>query len=134
MTIRYKQLGSDERVALSTLHMQGVSLRSKAAQLQRSPSTIRRELRRNAAAGQPYRADAARHLSTSRRCACSTAPQARPRRAALARGKAHALWLWSPRQIACTTRRIHPEESHLQVSHDTLYNAIYGNPKGELRS
>jgi IS30 family transposase len=42
-------------------------------------------------------------------------------------------WLWSPRQIARTLRRMWPDNPELHVSHETIYNAIYAHPKGELR-
>lgn len=42
-------------------------------------------------------------------------------------------WLWSPQQIAQTLRSMWPENPELHVSHETIYNAIYAYPKGELR-
>jgi len=47
MTTGYQQLGADERVAISALRLQGLSLREHCqARLGRSASTISRELRR----------------------------------------------------------------------------------------
>jgi IS30 family transposase len=40
----------------------------------------------------------------------------------------------SPEQIAGILRRMHPDEPMLQVSHETIYTAIYAMPRGELRS
>lgn len=42
-------------------------------------------------------------------------------------------WRWSPRQIACTLERMLPDESDMQVSHETIYTAIYAHASGELR-
>jgi IS30 family transposase len=42
-------------------------------------------------------------------------------------------WLWSPRQIARTLRRMWPDQPERHVSHETIYNAIYAHPRGELR-
>ena len=42
-------------------------------------------------------------------------------------------WYWSPQQIARTLMRMWPQDSELHVSHETIYNAIYAHPKGELR-
>ena len=40
---------------------------------------------------------------------------------------------WSPEQIALHLRRQFPDNSNQRVSHETIYNAIYAMPKGELR-
>lgn len=134
MTTKYKQLAADERVALSALHMQGLSLRSIASRLGRSPSTVSRELRRNATAEEPYRAEAAHRLYRARRAQSRPASKLDPHGPLWPEVMHMLLWRWSPRQIACTLRRMHPEQPQLQVSHETLYSAIYAHPKGELRT
>ncbi len=37
-------------------------------------------------------------------------------------------------QIASTLRNRHPDEPEKRVSHETIYNALYVMPKGELRT
>jgi IS30 family transposase len=134
MTTRYEQLGHDERVALAGLRLQNLSIRAIAHTLGRAPSTISRELRRNGVADSSYRAEPAQSLCTARRA------RARPERKLDLDGPlwpvvSHMLlWKWSPSQIARTLRKMHPHDRTLQVSHETLYNAIYAYPKGELRS
>jgi IS30 family transposase len=41
---------------------------------------------------------------------------------------------WSPEQIAGTLRNQYPDELPRRVSHETIYNALYVLPKGELRT
>jgi IS30 family transposase len=42
-------------------------------------------------------------------------------------------WKWSPQQIAGTLKRVFPDEPQRHVSHETIYTAIYAQPRGELR-
>ena len=132
MTERYRQLQPEERVTLAALRQQGQSLRQIAGLLGRSASSLSRELRRNASHG-AYSSTGAQRASDARR------QRARPAKKLAPDGPlwpviTHLLgWLWSPQQIARTLRTMFPDEPDLQVSHETIYNAIYAYPKGDLR-
>jgi len=41
---------------------------------------------------------------------------------------------YSPEQIAGTLKRMHPDQPTLQVSHETIYTALYAMPRGALRT
>jgi IS30 family transposase len=41
---------------------------------------------------------------------------------------------WSPEQIAGTLKNRYPEQAERRVSHETIYNALYVLPRGELRA
>ena len=41
---------------------------------------------------------------------------------------------WSPEQIPGALRYCYPDEPEKRVSHETIYNALYVMPKGELRT
>ena len=129
---RYQQLQPEDRVTLASLAQQKYSVRAMAQVLGRSPSTISRELRRNA---QP----AGYASTTARACARRRRLQGRPQ------GKLHRDGIlfglmrhflgerWSPEQIALTLACIFPRGHERCVSHETIYNCIYAQPVGELK-
>ena len=138
----YDQLIAQERGAIAILKQDGHSIRSIAAKLERAPSTIAREIKRNGLYamgrrwGRPplgYDALRASERALKRR--------RRPRRARkLTLGtrlwaQVHRLLAlrWSPGQIAGTLRREHPCDRTWHVSHQTIYTAIYAMPRGGLR-
>ena len=129
----YQQLQPEDRITLATMRQRGFSVRAIARTLERAPSTIARELARNANAGQDYGS----HHAQLRAAAC--------RRNARGNGKLHAQsvcwgvvktmlgWKWSPQQISATLKRVFPHQREFQVSHETIYTAIYAHARGELR-
>ena len=129
MGTRYTQLQPEERITLASLHQQGWSIR---AMLGRSPSALSRELRRNRCeAG--YASQPAQRAYEQRRIAVRPLAKLHPH-GALWRVVCDLLsWRWSPQQIAATLRRMHPDDSAWHVSHETIYNAIYAYPRGELK-
>ena len=129
MGTRYTQLQPEERITLASLHQQGWSIR---AMLGRSPSALSRELRRNRCeAG--YASQPAQRAYEQRRIAVRPLAKLHPH-GALWRVVCDLLsWRWSPQQIAATLRRMHPDDSAWHVSHETIYNAIYAYPRGDLK-
>jgi transposase len=65
--ISSRYLSQDERIEIADLRQSGLSLRAIASRLERAPSTISRELRRNAVAGRGYRPFEAHQRATVRR-------------------------------------------------------------------
>ena len=129
MGTRYTQLQPEERITLASLHQQGWSIR---AMLGRSPSALSRELRRNRCeAG--YASQPAQRAYEQRRIAVRPLAKLHPH-GALWRVVCDLLsWRWSPQQIAATLRRMHPDDPAWHVSHETIYNAIYAYPRGDLK-
>jgi IS30 family transposase len=127
-----RYLSEDERIAIADRLLEGASMRAIAAALGRSPSTISREVARNAQPGGRYRPHAAHARAAARR------PRPRTRRLALnaeLRGVV-ARWLgmkWSPQQIAAMLRRRFPGRPEMHVCHETIYQALYVQGRGELR-
>lgn len=122
------------------------SIREIARVLNRSPSTISRELHRNGwqsdadqcVMGRPriaggYDAQrAGKRARRVRRAACPTRKLDRhgPLWAEVRQMLVRKL---SPEQIAAKLRQRHPGQTQLQASHETIYTAIYAMPKGDLR-
>ena len=128
----YQQLQPEERVTLASLVQQKFGIREMAGMLNRSPSTISRELSRNSGT-EGYASAQAREQSTQRRKAARPAIKLHAD-ALLFDVVCHFLrLLWSPEQIALTLAHIFPKGHEHRVSHETIYNCIYAQPVGELR-
>lgn len=109
----------------------GLSLRSIALRLERSASTICREVSRNGGRDR-YRA------ALSDQAAWDRAHRPKPCKLAcnrsLSRTISRKLQLdWSPQQIAGWLKRQHPGEEHNQVSHETIYRSLFVQARGVLK-
>jgi len=94
---------------------------------------VSRELDRNTCPEAGYTSETAMALHAARRTAAK--PAAKLDVASVAWGIVLTLlsWKWSPQQIAATLKRVHPDQPEHHVSHETIYTAIYAQPRGELR-
>ncbi|WP_407066752.1 transposase [Extensimonas sp. H3M7-6] len=118
---------------LTSLTQQGHSQRYIAQLLGRSPSTISRELRRNAEP-QGYAYCSAQQRCQQRRIAARPLPKLHAGGALWFLVSSLLTWCCSPQQIAHTLRRTPPHDPSRRISHESIYNAIYAHPKGELRN
>jgi transposase, IS30 family len=130
------RLSDVEREEIGLGRAAGESIRSIAARLNRDPSTVSREVGRYGRYGQPYKPSAASWASWlrhRRRGRCR-----RPRLAVEGRLRSRVIELldkrYSPQQIAGVLRVEHPHESEMWVSHETIYQAIYVQARGNLRA
>ncbi|MGC5382827.1 IS30 family transposase, partial [Micromonospora sp. DT68] len=126
-------LSQAERIVIADRLREGASQAEIAAELRRSPGTISREIRRNRHPHSgDYRPYAAQQRADSRRprpkigkiAAC---PALREHVQAMLDRK------HSPEQISRRLRRDFPERNELHVSHETIYQALYVQGRGELR-
>jgi len=128
-----RYLDREERYEIARLREAGLSMRQVAVRTGRSPSTISRELARNAdprTGG--YLPERAHWLAWER--------QRRPKRSKLARDpvlRARVQRLldrrYSPEQASGRLKVEHPDDPAMRVSHETIYQGIYVYPRGELR-
>ncbi len=107
------------------------SVRSIAASLGRSPSTVSREINRNGGR-QRYRANKAEQAAWDRAHRPKSCKLVQNR--ALARVVASKLKkLWSPNQIAGWLKHRYPDDENFQVSHETIYRSLFIQARGALK-
>ena len=143
----YQHLSLSERTLIQTQLEMGLKAAAIARSLNRPACTVSRELRRNGwkrpsstrGPGRPavaggYRAEMAD--KRARTCAMTPRVQRKLRPGTI---------LWehvvhylqtnhSPEQIGGILARVYPNTPSMQVSHETIYTAIYAMPRGELRT
>jgi IS30 family transposase len=120
-----------ERVQIQMRCETGESIRRIARAIERSGSTVWRELARNGGR-EGYRA-----LRAEARA------QERARRPKLCKlDGCPGLWAevrarlgrrWSPEQIAATLKLEYPDDPGMQISHESIYRALYVQSRGALR-
>jgi transposase, IS30 family len=125
-------LAFSEREEIALARARGESMRCIARRLGRSPSTVSRELRRNADRRGGYRATTAHGLAHDR--------ASRPKPAKLATNLALRAKVeqdlsqrYSPEQIAGRLRVEFPDQPEMWVSTETIYQSLYVQSRGALR-
>jgi transposase, IS30 family len=122
-----------EREEIALARARGETIRVIAGRLGRAPSTVSRELRRNADRRDGgYRATTAHALAYER--------ASRPKPAKLATNLAlrqlvqdDLVRRFSPEQIAGRLRRQFPDQPEMWVSTETIYQSLYVHSRGALR-
>ena len=133
---QYQRLSMNEREEISLGLAQGRSRRDIAAMLNRSPSTVSREILRNHYHGYDYihyraaksqrRADRLAHLSRKKR---KLDTNERLRQFVLE----HLDKRWTPEQIVKRLKMLYPLDMDMRISHETIYSYLYVWPCGSLR-
>jgi len=124
----------EERLQIADLHLAGASRRAIAAQLGRAPSTISRELRRNGpVAGRARYAPYAAHKRAGLRARRPKPFKLEDARLALA-VQDKLCRKWSPAQISAHLAGEHGDEAAMRVSHETIYQALFVQGRGQLRT
>jgi IS30 family transposase len=124
------RLSLGDREEISRGLSAGEPIRAIARRIGRAPSTVSREVRANGGLSH-YRAVEAHHGAYER--------ARRPKTAKLVAGplcKKVESWLeqwWSPEEIAQRLRHEHPDDPAMWVSHETIYQSLFVQGRGELR-
>jgi IS30 family transposase len=135
-----RYLSRGDRYEIARLREHGLGVRVIAKRLGWAASTVSRELRRNDASQDQrcgdrqlrgYQPELAHQRMLARR--------PRPKRSKLARCPALRIWVQhrldehdSPEQVAGRLRLEFGDDESMQISHETIYRAIYLRPRGEL--
>ncbi|MFF3763598.1 IS30 family transposase [Streptomyces sp. NPDC001922] len=131
-----RYLREDERIHIADRLREKATVRSIAAELGRSPSTVSREIRRNRTDGTRgqwhYRPHAAQARADARR--------PRPKHRKISRNtelrdtvQAMLDEKWSPEQICQALRAQFPDRPEMHVVHETVYQALYVQGRGQFR-
>jgi transposase, IS30 family len=116
---RYEQLSLEERCTIARLQAEGRSVRQIAAAVDRTPSTVSREVRRNRGREVGYKPGYAQDQAKARRwvgCRLDREPELRGAvLERLAQG-------WSPEQVA---GRLARETGRRVISYESIYRFIY---------
>ncbi|MFE6691008.1 IS30 family transposase [Streptomyces sp. NPDC057743] len=132
-----RYLREDERIHIADRLREKASLRTIAAELGRSPSTVSREIRRN---GIPLRAGG-RRLAYRPQAAQvrAEARRPRPKPSKIKQNPELRDFIqdrldkrWSPEQICQALRARFPDRPEMHVVHETIYQALYVQGRGEL--
>ena len=120
-----------EREEISRGIASGRSLRSIARVLNRSPSTLSREVRRNGGRTR-YRASEAdkqawKRARRPKRCRLACRPQLRQ----LVEEKLREAW--APQQITGWLQRTYPGDEFYRVSHETIYRSLFIQARGAFK-
>ncbi|TCU82257.1 IS30 family transposase [Curtobacterium sp. PhB191] len=127
-----RYLSQEERLQIADLRLSGASVRAIAKALGRAPSTISRELTRNAAAGGSYRPYSAEKQYRAR--ARRPKPRKLDRVELALQVELRLVRNWSPEQIRDDLARTFPDRPEMHVSHETIYQSLFVQGRGHLRA
>lgn len=136
------RLSLQEREEIAVGLARGESCRSIALVLGRSHTTVSREIANNSLHRHAVVHDRPemvyRAVVAHRAAAAKRARRGRPKLAAASGLRSLVLRLlrkrWSPEQIAGWLRRAYPDQPEMRVCHETIYQAIYLQARGNLRA
>ncbi|WP_330287939.1 IS30 family transposase [Streptomyces sp. NBC_00576] len=128
-----RYLRESDRIYIADRLREKATVRAIAVELGRSPSTVSREIRRNRhPVSGHYRPHAAQARADARR--------PRPKPGKIGQNpqlrdfiQDHLAIRWSPEQICQALRAQFPQRPEMHVVHETVYQALYVQGRGELR-
>ena len=130
----YLHINGNERDFIAVQKSQGISIRSIAKKLGRSPASVSREIRRNRLSSIAGYSAITAQIKTEERIAISRRRHPLKNQDVYSYILERLRWGWSPEQISGRLRQIeHPGDSHWTVCHETIYRFIYGKENQERK-
>jgi transposase, IS30 family len=130
----YKRLTLKEREEISRMLAQGYSLQTIAKSLERSVSTISREVSGGSCNKYTYRANKAQNRALRNSRKRKSGKHKLGDNLKLKRYVYRKLRLkWSPVQIAETLEKDYPDDMTMRISPEAIYTYLYVLPKGTLK-
>lgn len=125
-----RTLSLSEREEISRGIAAGDSMRAIAARIQRSPSTVSREVGRNGGVHRYRAIDSDREAwnRARRPKGCRLASNPRLRKVVAEKLRLN----WSPEQISGWLRRNYSSDKDMQISYETIYRSLYVQARGVL--
>ncbi|HEX2579318.1 MAG TPA: helix-turn-helix domain-containing protein, partial [Rhabdochlamydiaceae bacterium] len=131
--MRHKRLSIEERERIAIGIAKGKSYRHIGKVLNRSHTTIVREVKLTGKKRRSYRAIAAqklaekRNLLSGRKKLVDTMPEV------FIEVFERLFKKWSPRQVSEDIKRAHSDEPWTWIPHETIYRYVYAFPRGQLK-
>lgn len=128
----YTRLSFSEREEISLLLAQHIRKSEIARRLNRSASTISREIRRSARKAEDYRALKAEKMAQGKKY--------RQKRKIDINARLRDFIVehivekrWTPEQVAQRLKILYPDDMDMRISHESIYNYLYVRPKTTLK-
>ena len=130
----YTRLNKDDRIKIQTLLKIGMTIRQVSKELERSPSTISRELKKGIhMPGEGYIADQADRVSQIFRRVRRPDTRLSLNDKLREYVKKHIKLGWSPEQISKRLQIKYPTDTRMRISHESIYRYVYYEAKGAER-
>lgn len=130
---QYTRLSLTEREEISRCLILNYSIRQIGRTLNRSASTISREIRRVKMNPLSYRASIAHHHAHRMACIQRITPKLQSNDRLHRYVVKHLKNRWSPQQIAKSLNFDYPNDMSMRVSHETIYAYLYVRARGSLK-
>jgi transposase, IS30 family len=134
MTKKYRHLTIQEKSVIMTMRSEQSGIRAIARFLGRSAGTISRELAKTSGEDGTYNAELTHARSNRHRTSIRKTSKLDKNSELFKIVHEKLKLLWSPQQIARDLNKQWPDNREKSVSHETIYTAIYRQPRGAFKS
>jgi len=131
--MQYTRLNEEEREIISKRLAQNKSIRAIAKELERSPSTISREIKRNVSKTGYWA------FSANQKAKANASSRRRHKRRLMQNQKLcdyveeKVKQGWSPKALVERLKIDYPHDMSMRISHEAIYQYIYVLPRGALK-